>query len=91
MRDSAVFYRSFYEAISTLEIVDQGRVYNAIFEYCFNFNEVELTGVSKTVFTLIKPQLLANIRKWENGQKPKVKQEISKPKANRKQNRRQCK
>ena len=69
MRDSIVFYRSFYEAIKDLAPNVQAKVYNAIFEYSLNFNEVELAGLPKTIFTLIKPQLEANNKKFENGKK----------------------
>lgn len=85
MRDSSIFYRSFYEAIKSLPESNQLEVYNAIFEYSFNFNEIELTGLSKTIFTLIKPQLEANKKRFENGTKPKVKPEKSKTEAKRKQ------
>lgn len=85
MRDSTIFYRSFFEAIKDLDTATQGEVYNAIFEFSLNFNEVELTGISKTIFTLIKPQLQANIKKYENGSNPKTKREKSKPEAKRKQ------
>lgn len=67
MRDSSIFYRSFYEAISELPEVNQLEVYNAVFEYTFNFKENELKGLSKTIFTLIKPQLDANNKKFTNG------------------------
>ncbi len=82
MRDSAVFYRSFYEAIKELPSENQLEVYNAVFEYALNFNAVELTGLSKTIFTLIKPQLEANIGKYKNGIKAKNKQKRSKKEAN---------
>jgi hypothetical protein len=85
MRESTVFYRSFYEAIKELDAELQAVVYSAIFEYALNFNEVELKGVAKTVFTLIKPQLDANQKRFENGNKPKVKQVISKQEAKPKQ------
>ena len=85
MRESTVFYRSFYEAIKELDAELQAVVYSAIFEYALNFNEVELKGVAKTVFTLIKPQLDANQKRFENGNKPKVKQVISKHEAKLKQ------
>jgi len=85
MRESTVFYRSFYEAIKELDADTQAQVYSAIFEYALNFNELELKGVSKTVFTLIKPQLDANQKRYENGNKPKVKQVISKQEAKPKQ------
>jgi hypothetical protein len=81
MRESTVFYRSFYEAIKELDAELQAVVYSAIFEYALNFNEVELKGVAKTVFTLIKPQLDANQKRFENGNKPKAKQVISKQEA----------
>jgi hypothetical protein len=86
MRESTVFYRSFYEAIKELDAELQAVVYSAIFEYALNFNEVELKGVAKTVFTLIKPQLDANQKRFENGNKPKTKQVISKQEAKPKQN-----
>ncbi len=82
MRDSSIFYRSFYEAISELPEVNQLEVYNAVFEYTFNFKENELKGLSKTIFTLIKPQLDANNKKFTNGKNggrpPKDKQNETK-------------
>lgn len=85
MRESTVFYRSFYEAIKELDADTQAQVYSAIFEYALNFNEVEVKGVAKTVFTLIKPQLDANLKRYENGTKAKVKQVVSKQEAKPKQ------
>ncbi len=84
-RDSCIFYRSFYEAISELEEKSQAKVYNAIFEYTLNFNEVELSGMEKIVFTLIKPQLDANNKRYQSGLKPKKKQKVSKTEAKQKQ------
>lgn len=85
MRDSSIFYRSFYEAINELPDLNKLEVYTAIFEYSFNFNEIELSGLSKTIFTLIKPQLEANNKRFANGNKPKIKQEKSKTEAKPKQ------
>lgn len=68
-RDSVIFYRSFYEAIKELPLDVQSLVYNAIFEYSLDFNEAVLTGLPKTIFTLIKPQLDANNKRFENGSK----------------------
>jgi lipopolysaccharide export LptBFGC system permease protein LptF len=87
MRDSAIFYRSFYEAIKELEPHIQAQVYTAVFEYALNFHEVELTGIAKTVFTLIKPQLDANNKRYSNGTKAKQKQNGSKTEAKNKQKR----
>ena len=84
-RDSYIFYRSFYEAIKELPNENQLEIYNAIAEYSLNFKEVELSGLSKTIFTLIKPQLEANNKKYLNGSKPKQKQKISKTEAKNKQ------
>jgi len=86
MRDSIVFYRSFYEAIKELQPEIQAKVYTAIFEYSLNFNEIKLDGLAKTIFRLIKPQLDANIKKYNNGRLPKQKQTISKTEAKDKQN-----
>lgn len=85
MRDSTIIYRSFYEAIKDLDVKIQGEVWQAVFEYSLNFKSQELTGIAKTVFTLIKPQLDANIKRYKNGKKPKQKQEISKTEARNKQ------
>lgn len=86
-RDSMVFYRSFYEAIKELNNEQQGIIYNAIFSYSLDFIEPELTGICKTIWTLIKPQLDANIKKYKNGLKPKQKQSTIKIEAKQKQNR----
>lgn len=69
MRDSFIFYRSFFEAISELPDEQKGRIFSAICDYTLNENPHELTGVDKCVFTLIKPQLDANNKKYKNGLK----------------------
>lgn len=77
MRDSFIFYKSFYESIKELDPKDQVQIYNAIFEYEFYKNEPELSGVCKSIFTLIIPQLEANNKRYENGKKggrPKTKE-----------------
>lgn len=90
MRDSSIFYRSFYEAIKDLPAENQAELYTAIFEYSLNFNEVELKGISSTIFKLIKPQLEANNKKYENGKKggkpPKENQDQTKTKPKKNQN-----
>lgn len=84
-RDSLIIYRSFYEAIRELPKENQAEVWQAIFEYGLNFQEIDLKGLSKTIFTLVKPQIEANIKRYFNGKEPKTKQEASKPKAKPKQ------
>lgn len=74
-RDSFIFYRSFYEAISELPKENQADTYNAIMQYALNQNEVELTGIPKAIFSLVKPQLDANYKKYENGKQKKSKTE----------------
>ena len=85
-RDSTIFYRSFYEAIKELPEVNQLEVYTAFFEHSLNFNKVELKGLSKTIYTLIEPQVEANLKRFENGNRPKRKQEKSETEAKEKQN-----
>lgn len=81
MRDSTIIYRSFYEAIIELPTQNQAEVWKAVFEYSLNFNEIELAGLSKTIFTLIKPQLDANIKRYKSGILPKHKQKGSETEA----------
>lgn len=68
-RDSFVTYRSFYEAVKSLDYETIGKVYVAINEYALDHNEVECDGIVKTIFTLIKPQLEASFRKAASGSK----------------------
>ena len=69
MRESMIIYRSFYDAIKELEPVHQAKVWEAIFEYGLNAQEINLDGLPSIIFKLIKPQLDANLRKYENGSK----------------------
>lgn len=70
-RDSFIFYRSFYEAINDLPDKEQLKVYKAICEMSLNFEEIDLKGLSNTIFKLIKPQLEANNTRFKNGLKGK--------------------
>lgn len=85
MRDSFIFYRSFYEAMKELPKENQAEAFAAICEFSLNGKEPKLTGISKTVFILMRPNLEANNRRYENGAKPKRKQTRSKPEAKGKQ------
>ncbi|MDD3370012.1 MAG: DUF6291 domain-containing protein [Lachnospiraceae bacterium] len=90
MRDSIVFYKSFYEAVRNLPPEDFKKAVSAILEYGLN-NIVpeESDGIAHTVFTLTKPQIDANNRRYENGfkggKKPKCYQSDTKPIPNRNQ------
>ena len=93
-RNSMVFYRSFYEAIKDLDLIDQAKLYNAIFKYSLDFTKPKLTGINNTIWTLIQPQLDANINKYQNGKKggrPKAKDNQSKTKTKPKQNQKETK
>ena len=83
-RDSFIFYRSFYEAINHLPEDQQLQIYKAISSYSLDFKDVNLEGIPNAIFTLIKPQLEANRKRYLNGIKEK---KISKPEAKRKQTR----
>lgn len=69
MKESFVFYRSFYEAIKDLKTKEKLQVYEAICELSLNQKELKLTGMPATIFKLIKPQILANYERYENGKK----------------------
>lgn len=68
-RDSFIFYKSFYDSIKELDPLDQVQIYDAIFKYQFEGEEIELNGVCKSIFTLIIPQLEANNKRYMNGLK----------------------
>lgn len=69
MRDSTVFYRSFYEAIKGLPDAELVKSFKAIMEYALNDIEPEGDGIERTVFLLTKPQIDSNNQKYENGKK----------------------
>ena len=88
MRDSMVFYRSFYEAIKDLDPEDFKKSVQAIAEYALDGKEPEAVGISKTIFVLVKPQIDANTKRFENGSKggrPKNNQTETKTKPNHNQ------
>ena len=77
-RDSFVFYKSFYEAIKEIDEKNQLQVFVAICEYSLNEKEIELTGISKAIFTLIKPNIdsakaryTASVENGKKGGRPK--------------------
>ena len=86
MRDSFIFYRSFYEAIKDLPRDIQGEVYTAIMEYGLNGITTEnLKPVARSIFTLIKPVLEFGNKQYFNGLKggrPKKEETQPKPTEN---------
>lgn len=67
MRDSFIFYRSFQDAIDECSQEDQLTIYKAIANYALDRKEPELSGVAKVCWVLIKPQLDANWKRYDNG------------------------
>lgn len=88
MRDSFIFYRSFFEAAETLKTKDKLKLFESICDYALNDAEISLDGAAEGMFKLLKPQIDANTRKYENGKKggrPKKNQDETKTKPKRNQ------
>ena len=69
MRDGFVFYRSFFQCFEDLSKKDKLMLFDALCNYALNDIEPELTGVPAAIFKLLKPQVDANNRRYENGKK----------------------
>ena len=78
MRDSVLFYRSFYDALRNIPDDERLRVYDAIMEYSMYDVEPDLDGTSLAVFLLVKPQIDANNKRYANGCKAKRNQDGTK-------------
>ena len=66
-RESFVFYRSFYEAVKDLDAESFKRIMAWICEYWLNSTlPGGLFWVENTVFTLIRPQIDANNKRYKN-------------------------
>ena len=86
IRDSFIFYRSFFQAAKKLPKEDRAELMDAICYYALDGEEIDLSVVPEAIFTVIQPNLDANRRRWENGCKEK-KPTRSKPEAKGKQTR----
>lgn len=76
MRDSIIFYRSFFEAIEELDECDRLRAIESIIRYGLYDEEPE-SGVEKAIFLMAKPQIDANNKRYKNGKnggRPKTEQ-----------------
>ena len=95
MRDSFIFYRSFYEAIKDLPRDIQGEIYTAIMEYSLYGKETDnLKPVARSIFTLIKPQIDVNNKRFDNGCKggrPLKKETKEEPSNNQKETKEETK
>lgn len=90
MRDSFIFYRSFFESAKTLKTKDKLKFFESVCDYALNDIEPDLEGPALGMFNLLKPQVDANNKRFENGKKggrPKANQDETKakPKRNRPQ------
>ena len=68
-RDSFVFYRSFFTATQYLKSERKAALFDAICAYALDGESRDLDNICTGMFSLIKPQLEANYKKWENGKK----------------------
>lgn len=73
MRDAFVFYSSFLIALKNLEDAERLMAYDAICNYAITGEEPVIDGITAAIFSLVKPQIDANARKYdknrENGKK----------------------
>ena len=67
-RKSFVFYWTFFEATKDLPYEDKCEVIYAIIEYALTGKEPDLDGYLKSIFLVVKPQIDANNKRYENGQ-----------------------
>ena len=73
-KDSIIFYRSFYDAISKFPDKDQLILFKAVISYGLDLIEPDFTGAEyqtfvEAVWDGIRPQLSANYRRFLNGNK----------------------
>ena len=68
-RDSFIFYRSFMEGLNCFDDQTRLNVYDAILSYALDGEETELSGEARGLFSLIRPQIDANNKRYVNGQK----------------------
>ena len=74
MANGVVFLPSYHEAIRDLPDSDRLQMYEAIVRYGLYNEVIELSGVTKALFTLIKPNIDSSQNRYraskENGKKP---------------------
>lgn len=71
MRESAVFYESFYKASIDFELTTEqkGELFEALCKYAFYGEEIDVSPTIKGIMTLVKPQIDANNKRYTNGKK----------------------
>lgn len=90
MNESFIFYTSWAKAIKNLPDAERLKVYDAIMALAGDGVREELDGAAEMAMVFIEPQIMANLRKRENGKRggrPKAdeKQTETKTKPNRNQ------
>lgn len=89
MRDSLIFYRSFMESFAELPDEERLTMYDAVIKYGLDGEDPKLSGLCAALFKLVKPQLDANERRYQNGlkggRKPNENQTRTKQKPNHNQ------
>ncbi|MEE1007175.1 MAG: DUF6291 domain-containing protein [Acutalibacteraceae bacterium] len=69
-RNSFCFYRSFYDAVKALPKKYQAQAIDAVLAYGLDGTEpTDADGVIKAIFSLIRPQIDANNKRYTNGKK----------------------
>lgn len=70
-KESFVFYRSFYTAISKVADKElKANIYEAICELALNERETDIEdGIGSIIMDLIRPQIIANNERYINGKK----------------------
>lgn len=66
-RETFIFYRSFRDAFNALDKDVRLRMYEAVINYGLDLIEPHFEGIEKVLWTLIRPQLEANNKRFENG------------------------
>lgn len=67
MRDKFTFFGSYAEALSNLPDNERLKCYDALIQYAIYDTEPDLEGVTKAIFSLMKPNVDNSIKRCENG------------------------
>lgn len=70
MRDSFIFYKSFFEAMQGLSDEQKGQCFDALASYALTGEEPSLENpIIRLFFTMAKPQIDVNNQRFENGKR----------------------
>ena len=68
-KESFIFYRSYAEALEGLSDKDKLSLLEAIIKKSLDNEDIELKGIQKNLFALIKPQIEAKNKRYADGMK----------------------